>query len=174
MSNLCPLDEVTGEVLFYRPCKRCQGAFLYCRGREPGRLYCGQECAAGATEERERRARKKYRDSPEGREQHRDEEAERRERHRGERVGDRRLNGEKGELQIVAAAAPCARAVEEECDGPRGEMGEGVEWLLVAWPGLLTQAEQWLGTHLGCPWCGRQGTVVRVVGLEEWRGEDTS
>lgn len=174
MSNLRPLDEVAGEVLFYRPCKRCQGAFLYCRGREPGRLYCGEECAADATEERERRARKKYRDSPEGREQHRDEEAERRERHRLERVGDRRLDAAEGELQIVAAVAPFACAVEEELNGPGEDRGEGVEWLLVAWPGLLTEAEQWLGTQLGCPWCGRQATVVRVVGLDEWRGEDTS
>ena len=112
-----------------------------------------------------------YRNSTEGREQHRDEEVERRER-RLARVGDRRLEAKHGELQIVSAAAPYALAVEEIRDEP-GEDIE-LEWLIVAWPGLLAEARKWLETRVGCPRCGREGTVVRVVGLDVWHAEDTS
>jgi len=163
---------VASDVLFYRPCKRCQQAFLYCRAREPGRLYCGEKCAAGATKEREQKARKKYSASPEGKEQHADEEAERRGRRQLERVGDRRLEVAQGQVQMVATTAPYALAVEEKRDEPGRDKGEPVEWVLVAWPGLLLDAEQMLGTQVGCPWCGRRGTVVRVVSLDDWREED--
>ena len=158
------------DVLFYRPCKRCERAFLYRRGREPGRRYC-DDCAVPAAKERVQRAQKTYRNSTEGREQHRDEEVERRER-RLARVGDRRLEAKNGELQIVSAAAPYALAVEEIRDEP-GEDIE-LEWLIVAWPGLLAEAQTWLETRMECPWCGRKGTVVRVVGLDVWHAEDTS
>ncbi len=173
MSNLRPLNEVSRDVLFYRPCKRCQQGFFYCRGLEPGRRYCSEACATEATEEREQRARKKYRDSPEGREQHRDEEIERRERRRLERVGDRRLEAAHGELQIVSAAAPFERAVEEKRDEEPGTDNQ-VEWLLVVWPSLLAEAERWLGTEVACPGCARKGIVRRVVGLDDWREGDTS
>lgn len=170
MSNLRPLDEVARDVLFYRPCQRCQQGFLYCRGREPGRRYCG-DCAGPAAKERVQRAQKTYRDSTEGREQHRDEEADRRER-RLVRVGDRRLEAKHGELQIVFAAAPYALAVEEICDAPSEDIE--LEWLIVVWPGLLAEAAGWLGARVECPWCGRKGTAVRVVGLDVWLAEDTS
>ena len=172
MSNLRPLDGVSSDVLFYRPCKRCQQGFFYCR-REPGRRYCGEECAGEATEERVQKARQKYRDSPEGREQHRDEESERRQRHRLDRVGDRRLEPAHGELQIVATTAPFKRALKERDAKPDKSDGQ-LEWLLVVWPSLLTEAEGWLGLELACPVCGRKGIVGRVAGLDDWRGEDTS
>jgi len=164
---------VARDVLFYRPCGRCQRAFFYCRGREPGRLYCGEECSAGAKEDRERRARKKYRESPDGIEQHRDEEAERRERRQLERVGDRRTELERGQLQRLATTAPYERGVEEKRDVPRRDGGESMEWILVAWPGLLARAAELLDTQVECPCCGRRGTVVRVVELDDWH-EDKS
>lgn len=159
------------DVLFYRPCKRCERAFLYCRSREPGRRYCG-ECATPAKKERERKARLTYRNSVEGLEQHSDEEDARRKRRQLERVGDRRLESAHDELQIVSAAAPYALAVEEIRDEPSEDVE--LEWLIVAWPGLLAETEKWLGTRVACPWCGREGTVVRVVGLDVWHAEDTS
>lgn len=172
MSSLRPLAEgVPRDVLFYRPCARCQVPFWYCHSREPGRLYCGTECSTGARKESARRARKKYRASPEGGEQHRDEEDERRERRKLERVGDRRSEAEEGQLQRVATAAPYARAVEEKRDEPGRDEGERMEWILVAWAGMLSAAELLLGTQVECPWCGRSGTVIRVVSLEEWRRE---
>lgn len=162
------------DVLFYRPCKRCERAFFYCRGRQPGRLYCGEECSAGAKEDRERRARKKYRESPDGIEQHRDEEAERRERRQLERVGDRRTEPEKGQLQTVTTTAPYERGVEENCDAPGRDEGERVEWVLVAWPELVAEAAQLLGTQVECACCGRRGPVARVLELDDWRPEDES
>jgi hypothetical protein len=173
VSNLRPLDGVTREVLFYRPCKRCQQGFLYCRGREPGRRYCGEACANAASGDRVRKAQQNYRDSPEGRAQHRDEEVERRERHRLARVGDRRPEFESGELQIATTAVPSERAVEEERDVEPGK-DKRVEWLLVVWPGLLAEAQNWLGTELACPCCDRRGIVCQVVELVDWRPEDTS
>jgi len=162
---------VTLDVLFYRPCKRCERAFLYCRSREPGRRYCA-ECATPARKERERKARLTYRDSVEGLEQHRDEEERRRGRRQLERVGDRRLEATHGELQIVSAATHYALAVEEIRNEPIKDIE--LEWIIVAWPGLLAEAEKWLGTRVECPWCEREGTVVRVVGLDVWHAEDTS
>jgi hypothetical protein len=117
---------------------------------------------------------KKYRDSPEGREQHRDEESERRERQQLEPVGDRRLEPGHGQLQAVATAAPYARADEEDRDGADADQGERVEWVLVAWPGACAEAERLLGAQATCPWCGRRGVVARVVSLDDWREEDES
>jgi hypothetical protein len=162
---------VAHDVLFYRPCKRCERPFFYCRGREPGRLYCGEECSAGAKEDRERKARKKYRRSPDGIEQHRDEEAERRGRRHLERVGDRRTEPEKGQLETATTTAPCER-VEESCNAPGQDEGERVEWLLVAWPELLAEAAQLLGAQVECPCCGRRGPVARVLELDDWRSSE--
>ena len=120
-----------------------------------------------------RKAQRRYRDSPEGREQHRDEEIKRRERHRLARVGDRRPGIESGELQIATTAAPSERAVEEERDVERGR-DKRVEWLLVVWPGLLAEAQNWLGAELACRCCGRRGIVRQVLELDDWCHEDTS
>lgn len=158
------------DILFCRPCKRCHEAFLYCRSREPGRRYCG-DCATPAQKDRERKARKAYRESPEGIEQHRDEEAERRER---ERVGDRRLEVTEGQLQVASAVAPYTRTGEENRDEPGRGRGEQVEWLVVAWPGLLEGASGLLGTEVECPGCSRRGFVVRVLSLDDWCPEDGS
>ena len=171
MSNLRPLDGVATDILFYRPCARCQQAFLYCRGREPGRRYCGEACATWAKGERERKARKTYRASLEGQEQHRDEEEERRARRRLAAVGDRRLEVESREVQRVDPASPYVHATEEGHGEPGQEEGDRVEWVLVAWPGVLEAAAAMLGAEVGCPGCGRRGRVIRVVSLAEWHRE---
>lgn len=171
MSSLHPLDaRVAKAELFLKQCEResCQREFLHCRSREPGRRYC-PECSPIARREREQRARKKYRASPWGQEQHRDEEEERRERHRLEGVGDRRCEGEQG--QVLTRATTAAYAVEEKKDAR-----EELEWVLVAWPGLMAIAEQMRGTKVSCPCCGREGRVVQVLELDEWhrRRQETS
>lgn len=150
-----------------RPCKRCGEPFLYCHSREPGRRYCA-ECAAPARKERERKARQAYRASPEGIEQHRDEEEKRRERRRVERVGDRRRPEQLGQLQVRTTAAAFVSA-EEPSHAPSGVDGSRVlEWSLVVWPGLLEAARLLLGTEVACPFCGREGRVVRVFELLDW------
>lgn len=166
MSNLRPLDaRVAKDELFLKQCKResCQKPFLHCRSREPGRRYC-PECSPLARREREQRARKKYRASPCGQEQHRDEEGQRRQRQRLESVGDRRCEGEEGQVLTHATTAAYQVAVEEKRDA-RSEL----EWVLVVWPGLLAVAEQLQGTKVACPCCGREGCVVEVLDVDEWR-----
>lgn len=166
MSSLRPLDtRVTKAELFYKQCEResCGREFLHCHSREPGRRYC-PECSPIAQREREQKARKKYRASPCGQEQHRDEEQERRDRQQLERVGDRRCEPERGQVQTLATTAAYQTAVEEKSDA-----GREVEWVLVAWPGLSAAAEQMLGTRVACPCCGRYGRVVEVLELAQWR-----
>lgn len=160
MSSLQPLEtRVAKDDLHFRQCNRCQQAFWYCHGREPGRRYCF-ECAPLAKREREQRARREYRDSEEGREQHRDEESRRRERLRG--VGDRRCTAEPGPIE-ARATATYETAVKEPGDARE------FEWVLVAWPEVLATAEQLLGSQLTCRCCGRQGRVTSVLKLAEWR-----
>ncbi len=158
------------EILCFRSCKRCHRPFWYCHGREPGRRYC-QECSPRAKEEREKKARRNYRDSPEGREQHSDEEDRRRKKVRelSVRMGDRRRATEMDELRSPATTAASERAVEEAEDVPKEE-GDRVEWVLVAWPGLLSAAAALLGAELACPFSGLVGRVVEVVGVGEMRG----
>jgi hypothetical protein len=169
VSSLRPLDtRVARAELHFRQCKRCLQAFGYCRSREPGRLYCF-ECSPLAGREREQRARRAYRRSDEGREQHRDEERRRRERLRG--VGDRRCAPEQGGVETRATTAAYQAAVEEPADAR-----DTLEWVLVAWPEVLAAAERMLGEQLGCPCCWRRGRVTEVLELAEWRRrcEETS
>ncbi|MBK7864186.1 MAG: hypothetical protein IPJ65_37440 [Archangiaceae bacterium] len=154
---------MTKAELFLKQCARasCQRAFLHCRSREPGRRYC-PACSPIARRERERRARRKYRASPCGQEQHRDEEEERRERLRG--VGDRRCEGERGQVLTRATTASYVAKAEEKRNA-RYEL----EWVLVAWPGLKATGEQMLGASVACPCCGREGEVVEALELDTWR-----
>jgi hypothetical protein len=164
VSSLRPLDtRVTKAELFLKRCGResCQRPFLHCRSREPGRRYC-PACSPIAQREREQRARRKYRASPWGQEQHRDEEEERRQRQRG--VGDRRCEGERGQVLTRATTAAYVAKAEEKRNARRE-----LEWVLVAWPGLETAAVRMLGTTAACPCCGRWGEVVEVLELDEWR-----
>ncbi len=160
MSNLCPLDTRVAKVeLHFRQCGRCQAPFEYCHSREPGRRYC-YECAPLAQRERERRARREYRDSDEGREQHADEESRRRARLRC--VGDRRCVPERGHVDTGATVAAY------EVTGEEPDARDDVEWVLVVWPEVQASAEQLVGRALSCRCCGRRGRVIEVLALAEW------
>jgi hypothetical protein len=180
-------------VLFTRPCERCGEPFDYCGSCQPGRLYHGEACSRAAREESAQAARAKYndRESEEGREAHRLEEADRRDRHARECVGDHRLQALAGTLQVPSSAAyqaaaevrdgaltipaapptlgvpgRCAGSAEPQVDTARPTL---TEWTLVAWPELLPAARRRLGTEAPCPFCGRRGRIVRVVSRDEWR-----
>jgi hypothetical protein len=181
------------HALFWRPCGRCGLPFEYCGSCQPGRTYCGEVCSEAARAESTRRARGKYndRDSDEGREAHRAEEADRRERRARARVGDHRLQEQAGGLELIPSAAfqaaaesndaalvsPVSQPVLEvldhcaPCAEPRAERPHPVpvEWVLVAWPGLLQAALRRVGTDATCPFCGRCGRITRVVSLDRWR-----
>ena len=184
------------HVLFTRPCEWCGEPFDYCGSCQPGRLYGDEACSNAAREESTRAARAKYndRESEEGREAHRLEEATRRERLAQKRVGDLRIQVQADGLLMPSSAAhqaaaeasndtlmapadpailgapePCATHVEPPPDGPRPPPTEPAEWTLVACPGLLDAAQRRLGTEAQCPFCGRHGRIVRVVSLDHWR-----
>ena len=180
-------------MLFTRPCERCGEPFDYCGICQPGRLYDGEACSRAAREESARAARAKYndRESEEGREAHRLEEAARRERLAKERVGDHRLQVLADGLQVPALAAHQAAAEvrDDTLMAPADPQTLGTpepfagsaepqvgvaspvptEWTLVAWPKLLSAAGRRLGTEASCPFCGRRGRIVRVVSLDDWR-----
>lgn len=158
-------------VLFLRPCGRCGVAFFFRRAKEPSRRYC-DACREPAERERGRRANATYRRTPEGREQHRDEQKVHRERQLLARVGDRDPAPAEGALQLRAAAAPFAVGEERADEHPHPHDTDAhAEWLLVAWPELLTEAATLVGTLVPCPDCGQPARVVRVLSLEAWLNE---
>ena len=156
-------------------CEKCGTAFLVC-GWVNWR-YCGPECAQAAEKARHERARKKYRQSPEGREQHRDEERRRRARGRG--VGDR----------FVPSRTATARVADMESTpstATRSGRTRLAHWRVMVTAALAEVAESWRasGKVVACVDCGRRGRIVEVViwcrGAEssgrarhrQWRGGD--
>ena len=127
------------------------------------------------------------RGSEEGLEVHRLEEQERRDRRvaeleepqeheaEGVRVGDHRCHKGSEEITVCPSAdsAPAAEVVNAAaCPPPqtvRSACAVLVEWVLVAEPGLLAQAQSRLGGEASCPCCARRGRIVRVVEVEQWR-----
>ena len=76
-----------------RRCKRCVAPLLLCESDDGRRLYC-RGCSPLAGRARRKKARDRYRESPEGKAQHAAEEKGRRQRRKRESVGDRhRSNG---------------------------------------------------------------------------------
>jgi len=129
---------------------------------------------------RQARATYNARDSKEGQEAHRLEEADRRMRRSGAFVGDHRCHMKSGELRVLPSAAPYAgsellnaSAVSpssiEAPEWREGVLASGLKWLLVAWPELLAAADRRQGDEASCPFCGRQGRVVEVISIEQWR-----
>ena len=174
------------HALFARPCARCDKAFDYCGSCEPGRRYCGDVCAAFARSASVREAHSKYndRESEEGLENHRVEEADRRARRAADSVGDHRCQEKSVELQVPRMTE--ARSVTETIDATlansvalpvaeapalgNGEAGSNrIKWVLVAWPELFAAARRRQGTEAGCPFCGRRGEITEVISIDQWR-----
>jgi hypothetical protein len=139
------------------------------------------------------------RDTEEGRLVHCAEEADRRVRRARELVGDHRCREEVVGLQQpsftaqqfpllettdaqsgLPAPPPSLLAAEPEPVAERPHATplpsartaaepEAIEWVLVAWPELLSVARRREGTEASCPFCGRRGRIGRVVSLDEWR-----
>jgi hypothetical protein len=174
--------QVACRFLRLQVCARC-GVEFECCSCQPGRRYCTR-CSPEARAEREQRARRSYRQTEDGRAQHRDEEAARRERQSG--VGDRRPPAAEFPVQVEEAAEgpEAGRTGEDEpmlgsedtgeaearsaCGPPPAErralLGPRlVEWVLVARPGQLERGRELLGTEVECPWCGRRGRVACVI-----------
>lgn len=142
----------------------CETVFLVCRPCAFNQRYCQAACVELARQESRRQAHRRYRHSPEGRAQHRDEEQRRRDRRR---VGD--------QLVQVAAAAARVAIVEAAQDGvaPRRVMAGLTRWRVVVGAALVAVAES-LRAHrtvVTCAGCGRRGHVVAIVvrGESPWR-----
>ena len=84
-------------------------------------------------------------------------------------MGDHRCPEEAGELQVPASAAVPPAEEVRDAERARAARAALVEWILVAWPELLDQARGRRGSEAICPFCGRQGRIVRVVSLDQWR-----
>jgi hypothetical protein len=101
-----------------------------------------------------------------------------------ESVGDHRCQEKLGELGVRPSTAP--HAVTETIDAALSnrvsppvieapELCSGaptpdrLEWILVAWPSLLEAASRRKGAEATCPFCGRQGRIVEVISIDQWR-----
>ena len=135
-------------------CAGCGTPFLVCGWLN--QRYCGPECAQAGEKARCQRARKKYRQSPEGREQHRDEEWRRRARGRG--VGDRFV-------PVPAVAAKVAEMESVRSTATRSSSPRLVRWRVTVTAALAEVAERWRasGKVVACVDCGRRGRIVEVV-----------
>jgi hypothetical protein len=118
-----------------------------------------------------RRARTKYnaRDTAEGLEAHRLEEAERRRRRAREGVGDHRCAAKPNGLLLASFTAQAVVTETSDAILVAPASASAVEWLLVAWPELFAAARERQGTEATCSFCGRRGVIIRVVSLDYWR-----
>ena len=101
-----------GEVFRAAICPRCQKTFYICRHCDRGHVYCCRQCFRRSRCEKCRRYRRLYRQSPEGREDHREREKERRRRRAlGKKsVGDQGY-AERSESATVSSRVYMAAAV---------------------------------------------------------------
>lgn len=65
-------------LLIHIECRRCAQHFYVCRSCWRGQAYCCQQCRKAAQREARRKAQKKYRQTPKGKETHRLQERNRR------------------------------------------------------------------------------------------------
>ena len=156
----------------FRRCQSCGEAFLHCRRHQSNQLYCPGACAIEAERERLRRARKKYRNSSEGRDQHRADEKDRR-----DRVGDRCCEqaGPDGKVrdddenEVSEEPAPPPATGPERASSPATSAtsaiagGELPEWVVAVFDGLWDQARALVGQVVELEGCGCRGVVVRLV-----------
>ena len=118
---------VHGPVSRLSFCARCGAQFAVCESCERGQVYCDRRCALEARRDGLRAIRSRYRRSPEGKQAHREQERQRRQRRRGdarpsESVGDQgsppRLQTATIERAPVVPQPPSIRAAVREFRGP--------------------------------------------------------
>lgn len=141
-------------------CRRCQATFLLCRRCYRGQRFCSEPCRAATDRENRRRARQKYRQSTEGKEQHLDEEERRRARKRGG-VGDR--GREEAPPEGIVRCQEAAIVPKEKSKKP----GRYTAFTVVYEAPLESEARQLIGAWASCARCRRAGPVVAVRPL--WR-----
>lgn len=136
-------------------CRRCQASFLLCRRCYRGQRFCSEKCRAATDRENRRRARQKYRESAEGKQQHRDEEERRRAKKRGG-VGDK---GREQALPEGIVRCQEAAIVPKE---KSKKAARYTTFTVVYQPSLESEARQLLGAWVTCARCRRAGPVVAL------------
>ena len=145
----------------------CDAIFLVCDLGLFNQRYCKPACAEAARQESRRAARQRYRRSPEGREQHRDEEQRRRDRRRS--VGDQLVQPAVGDARVAVVAEAEGIAARRVTAGlARWRVGVGAELAAVAETLRASRAV------LACACCGRRGRIVAISvrGESPWRAAE--
>jgi len=129
-----------GEVLRGAICPRCQKTFYICRHCDQGHVYCSRQCFLMSRAAKCRGYRRRYRQSPEGRADHRDRERSR----RRARILGKEIVVDQGYEEGVRSARVSARV------------------RLAAALAVLSRAseENKNGTEVCCSFCGRRGEFV--------------
>jgi hypothetical protein len=159
--------ETRVDELRFSICRQCHEAFLVCFRCGWAARYCGQGCAQVARAESMRRARRKHRQSPEGRADHRD--AERRRRHRW-RVGDHHSEKLTDVSLLPATDAAHGDELPVHPPGDPQSNSSGVPQnsapeqavLVVDEPVALLTATRWKGREVVCSRCGRRYQAARA------------
>jgi hypothetical protein len=146
--------------LYLLQCRRCRTSFLLCRRCYRGQRFCSDPCRTAADRENRRRARRKYRESREGKEQHRDEEVRRRAR-KGGGVGDK--GREPAPPQGIVRCQEAAIVPKEKSKKTAGY----TVFTVVYEPSLESEARQLLGAWVSCARCRRAGPVLAL--RPQWR-----
>jgi len=140
------MGEDVCKPLYQVPCRWCNKPFHICPEHLGWHAYCCEKCKTAGYARVKREARKRFRETPEGRADHRDAEKERRQRKR-ESVADQSVGCEMF-CGKSASAAPVA-AMEADAGGAGTEQGDAQEGKLVR-----------LAAPVRCIVCGRESVWV--------------
>lgn len=105
-----------GVLLVQLVCPRCEKEFCLCRSCYRRHVYCSEKCSETARWLSAKAAKKKHRQSEEGRLDHRDRERERRHRRKAERearVGDHTSPAEKPSVTMSTVSSLPNHGVDE-------------------------------------------------------------
>ena len=89
-----------------RQCGLCDGTFAVCARCERGQKYCSRPCMQVARREQQRLARRRYQQSLEGRDDHRDRNREYRRKHQNRRENEAAVMDTASE-QLARAGSLC-------------------------------------------------------------------
>ena len=154
-----------GVPLVQLVCPRCEKEFCLCRSCYRRHVYCSEKCSEIARWLSAKAAKKKHRQSEEGRLDHRDQERERRRRRKAERtarVGDHTSQAEKTSVKMSPVSLLHIHGVAEV--QLRGRDGVDERRLVV-----LDKTVPFVGRHSEilspkkqhhCAICGRAGYLV--------------
>jgi hypothetical protein len=156
---------VDGVPLVQLVCPRCEKGFCLCRSCYRRHVYCSEKCAETARRLSVKAARKKHRQSEEGRLDHRDRERERRRRRKAEReacVGDHTSPAEKPSVTMSPVSLLPIHGVAQVQLRGRDDIAERRLVVLEATVPFVGSHTEFLSPKKQhrCAICGRAGYLV--------------